>query len=616
MRINFAWIASNETYDANIHNREDEKIFHLEIKHKEAGFARARIKVVNPRCGLLWPTDKQYCFISFDNKLIFKGCLQGMPSDYDGELVTLNFTAAIDDIDLKRSKLCHEIKENGVYDPLFFNDKNPSLSQLLQAYTALPYWNRINGDLVLSDIFKGRKTLNIADHFFRDSLCVSVTGQPLSKVEVDINAEWLQQAKGTLEIGKHIKKQLPGGYLSTLTNKCLEEAWWHKYAHIKQNGYHIEESKLKKIHPVNTEDFPNTSRSFWHYDEHPRKVQFERNWYDVHLRLGWSYRQKRRERAIFLLEQSIQKISGQSDRVKNLTFKLPSILGKNYHWQPQHYYTEGFQVIYDGAVYRCLRNHKSKENFEPKKWLQQNNLAHIDGQSARSEFFTTDRGKNVISYAIEVAKAHLAASARCINFRFSLCLSLCSDITLDHTVTIQDPRLPGGCVQGKVVQYRFLVDGKTGERVADVIIAVSIGNGISTTSAFNEEEGYFHSDVLENDVVKSASAIERSRSLICYEISPDSSPVLGITRPYLLNEENIIEELEILNDAQFQERHLSQKQYPHNMNIKRVLKNIPTNIRLKLKDLKTQGCLERTIPIKILTKWSAPQHIDLSAPKE
>src|SRR3990167_9815541 len=119
MKIHFAWCGSSDAYDVTRHQREDEKIFHLEISHKEAAFARAQVTIQNPGYGLLWPRDKQHCLISFDTKLIFRGRLLCVPNEIRGELCTLEFVAMPADVEEQRQRLCEEIKTNGVYDPLF-----------------------------------------------------------------------------------------------------------------------------------------------------------------------------------------------------------------------------------------------------------------------------------------------------------------------------------------------------------------------------------------------------------------------------------------------------------------------------------------------------------------
>jgi hypothetical protein len=614
MKIYFAWIGPSEQFDATIHNREDEKIFHLEIGQKEAGYARARVVIENPGYGLLWPQDKQSCVISFDDELVFRGRLIAMPCHIQGELVTLEFTAVAHDGEAKKAALCQDIKENGVYDRLFFSGEHTPLSELLQAYTALPYWSRTSGELSLSEIFKGRQHKDLGGNFFRDSLTISVTQEPLRAVHMELKAEWLQQAKGLCDLSYHIKRACSKGYLSTLTGESLERSWWTKKATIRQNGYRLQDSQLKKIVPLDRASYPATSHEFWHLDEKPKKVQFPRTWYEVQMRLGWAYRQKRREAAHFTLQHKVQDIFGGGGRTKSLSFGLASILGRNHQWQPDHLYTEGFQVLHEGLVYKCKRRHQSGTEFNPKKWLSQENHTHVNGQAARAEFFTTERGQQAIAYGLEIAKAYLAASARCITVTVRAHLNLLKSITLDHNLTLRDPRLPGGKLKGKVTGYRMIIDGKSGEHIAEVRLSVAIGTGISVTEAFPQEEPYAEDTILEENPLSLDEIHNRSRSALCFRIKGDQPPPMGIQKPSYLSDRNLVQHIEILNDADKQNRKLARRQYPHTTDLKGVLRDMPTDLRIRLKDLKTYNCLDRTLEVDVLTAWSAPQQIDLAAP--
>ncbi len=610
MKINFSWMAENEAFQSAVHNGEDEKIFHLEITQKEAGYARARVVIQNHGYGLLWPRDKRHACISFDGDLAFKGRLIAMPSNIKGELVALDFIAAPADVEKKKSELCKDIKENGCFDQLFFAHGEPELRELLQAYTALPHWDRTNGDLTLSNIFKGSKHLNLEGRFFRDSLTVNIEQEPLTSVNAELKTQWLQQARGTVEIGHHIKQACPKGYLSSLTGESLERAWWDKNT-FKQNGYQVQDSRIKQVKPLSKE-FPVASHEFWHMDDKPKKVRFPRTWYDLQLRLGWTYCQKRHETATFCLKQNVQDING-SQRTKSLVFPLATILGRNQHWQPNHTYSRGFQVLHEDQVFQCIRRHTSTEEFNPKKWRLLENHAHVDGQAARAEFFATDRGQKAIAYGLEVAKAHLAASARCIAIGLTADLADLKDITLDHNLTIHDPRLPGGTVKGKVTSYNFTIDGKTGERTATVKLGVAIGTGVSITETMPVEENYAQEQILEENPNLWNEVHNRSPSALCFRIAGDQAPTMGIRRPAMLSEQELVQHIEILNDADQQNRKLAQRQYPHTSDIKGELKAMPTDVRIKLKDLKTYGCLDHQVHVDVLTTWSAPQQINLAA---
>ena len=62
----FAWADEGETFDATIHNREDEAVLSLSISQSEGDFASAQVNVLNPGEGLLAPGRQQWAWISWD----------------------------------------------------------------------------------------------------------------------------------------------------------------------------------------------------------------------------------------------------------------------------------------------------------------------------------------------------------------------------------------------------------------------------------------------------------------------------------------------------------------------------------------------------------------------
>ncbi|MBP6985880.1 MAG: hypothetical protein KBB83_04735 [Alphaproteobacteria bacterium] len=613
MKVYFAWTNGSENYNPEVHNREDEKIFHMEISQREGGYSRARLVIQNPYTGLLWPKDKQFCWIACDRGPLFSGRILAMPSEISGELICVDFIACPEDWQAKQQALCQDIMKNGVYEPLFFSEEKPELKDLLHAYTALPYWDRWTGSLSLSDIFRGRKKIYLQGDFLRDSLKIQTVQNPLKAVRVGITAEWLQQAGGIIEIGQHIKKKCPQGYLSTLTSDSLESSWWSDKQQHPVNGYKLEKASLERIRPENERLFPKYSRSYWHHEDKPKKVQFLRSWYDVQMRFSWSYKQKRRETAEFELKHKTQDVLIGHSQVKNLSFNLMSILGKNHPWRPGCIYNRDFKVLHNGHIYQCLRKHASKEYFEEKKWSRLKNLIHVSGQSARAEFFATDRGQKALRYALDVAKAHLAASARCIHITLRAPWEPLWDVTLDHNVVIEDDRLPGKAVQGKVIAYRIVADGKSGEKLVEIKLGVSVGEGVTVTEAMPEEDLYAHEEYGAEAMFCRDDVIGRSASAIGYRISAAQEKPVGLSRPSALSEHDLVEAVDIFNDADSQESLLEKQQFPHTDDVRKVLKRKPTNLRIKLKDLSTHGCLQRRIHVDVMTIWSAPKHIDLSS---
>ena len=186
-------------------------------------------------------------------------------------------------------------------------------------------------------------------------------------------------------------------------------------------------------------------------------------------------------------------------------------------------------------------------------------------------------------------------------------LSVLSAVTLNHSLTLKDPRLPGGKVTGKVIAYKFILDGQKGENLAWVTLGVSVGTGVKITKPSSKGEEYCESYFEKEDLNNSPSGI-------CFEIPTGQYPANGLTKTGRLSEYDIIREIKVFNPADEQERRLIHQQPPYSLDTQKVLQDHPTDIQIKLLDLKTSECLLNDLAINVLTTWSAPQQIDLAAP--
>lgn len=607
MKVYFAWTDQGQVYDPGLHEREDEKIFHLEISQKEGGFAQAKVIVQNKGVGLLAQPNKRYCHISFDNQHIFSGRLIGMPSHLSGELMAMIFTASPDNVERQSEEVKKDLMRLASYNSLFHKGYGSglSLSQLLEAHASLPYWSRTSGKLSLSDLFIGRQQLDIGQDHFYHALQTMVTQDPLDGVEVALECMWLQQRRGSAEIAQRIKRSLKHGHLTTLSSLSLEQAWWkpgHKIAHT---AYTVEDASLVRLHFK--DETQKYTQPIWHWDEQPRQIKFNRYTYDIGLKIGWHYKQPRHEIARFTLKQSVQNISGAGKRTRKLHFSLAKILGLNHVWQAEHHYQAGFKVLYEGAVYKCTRTHTSDQVFQPTYWKVMDGYVHVDGQATRPTFFYTDEGKHAISYALEIAKAHLAASTRCVQIKIKGDLRKLCAVTLDHTLMIADSRLPGGRAQGKVAKYKFILDGKTGEKTAEVVLAASVGTGHTQHKLAAAHQCYAFDDVIVQDVYEG-----KSSSDLRFTLPVQYYPKAGLTTLGRLNEQDIVRDIKILHTAEQQEKELLARQYPQNMDMQQLLAEMPTDIHIKLLDLNTRECVPHEIGVDVLSTWSAPRQIDLS----
>ncbi|MBL0941582.1 MAG: hypothetical protein IBJ00_02470 [Alphaproteobacteria bacterium] len=626
MKLYFAWVEKAEKFNPEIHEREDEYIFNLKINQREGGIAIAQIEVLNPKHGLLQQGRYKYCYISYreaqKNHLLFKGALIGMPIKIDGEVVCLQFTSASEDHFKKLQDVYQTLKKPPFFDELFMDEHaRDEPVEALEARPALYYFCRKTGDIRLSGFFEGTSHIDLGENFYRDSLKVEVGQAPLCAVDVVLSAQWKQQAEGYQDLSPLIEAQFPEGLVNTLTGKDLTAKWWKAGERIGHSAYWIEESELEEVNPPSTGGlnlYPKSSVAVWQADEEggeKRQICFKRSWYKPTLKIGWNYRQKRQETLNFTLNHLTQNLLPDNQRRLKLKLSLQNIVGENHRWRPLHSYTQGFNVVYMNTVYTCLTSHISADTFESKLWQKKGNNSHVHEQAGRSSFFLTDRGFEAFKHAVEIARTHLAASARAITIKIMGDFEQLHHITTDHTVTLQDDRLPGGTVTGKVIGYNLQADGKTGRRFVHISLGVAIGldqRSIELPAPVSED-GYVEAGFCTADYQVIPEEYGKTISGIIYKHWYDQQPTAGVLYPYALTASDIVCNLSVENNAVHQNQHIFIHQYPKCSNPKAALREIPTDIRLEMLNLSSWETLKHEIFVDIPEPWSAPQHINLQS---
>ena len=114
--------------------------------------------------------------------------------------------------------------------------------------------------------------------------------------------------------------------------------------------------------------------------------------------------------------------------------------------------------------------------------------------SSSGAYFATDRGILSIEYMLLIARAHLLAKSRVIKTSWDCSFPRIINMLCRLNALLEDNRLPGGSVLGKVTHYEMNGDGDRGEFTGSVSIesAIGYGNTIDTsvgTSSY-ADDGY------------------------------------------------------------------------------------------------------------------------------
>jgi hypothetical protein len=402
MNINFYYL--NETGEKN-HDLQI-PIFKLSISQKEGEVALAKLLV--PTAHAFRGFQRKACIVSIDGAhetILFIGQQISFPKQIQGNLSEIELSAAPNNAPEQLQALSEELKSRFPYNALFFDQNDPSASDVLEASPHLFFWDRATEKVGITNIFKGRQTLDFSDHLLESGFSMRLGDAPYSGVQVNVRAKWIQTLDGELDLFPFIERCFPKNKINTLTPHFMQHHWPKVGSNItrtynqKRSGYQVVESCLKCIQPPYTgalNVYPTLTPEIT-----PGK-RLKRYWMDGKLVVSYHYRQKHQETASFLVPHHHQPLGGMK-RIKTLNLTLQKI-----------------------------------EN------------------PISSTFFETSMGQECIDFAKRMAETILANSARCLEIEGYVPLDKAVDISLDHNVFLSLDILPEKHVVGKVVAYKLI----------------------------------------------------------------------------------------------------------------------------------------------------------------
>ena len=346
--------------------------------------------------------------------------------------------------------------------------------------------------------------------------------------------------------------------INTLTPHALEATWPKEGQKMGRTGYWVSKSDLRSIMPPQTgilDIYPTMTPELMGWDEltqAPKAMQAQRFWMSGTLVMGWRYHQKRREIVCFTLTQKTQLEGRIRPLTRNLNLRLQQIVPLE-----------------------------------------------------AGTFFLTLRGRQAVEHALEKARAHLAASARCLEVEMTLPFEAGFPLSMDHSVRLVDSRIPGGEVTGKVIAYQLCQDGLKSHTWIRMV--ASIGEKLKE-SLFPSYTYYVESDYGDTAVPKHYQTV----SGLVYASYADQRPKEGVVETQSLSLYDILSDVLVSHDAERQIRVLQNQQYPVCHDIKSISEEIPTVISLELLSLKTNAVVEHTIYLNTLNAWTAPNQVNLT----
>jgi hypothetical protein len=571
------WIEENTAFDPNNQMYFEKRILHLEIKQQEGGFATAHVtlpSVTQTLVGagnLLWGL----IILKLDDKstILFRGRVVLAPLRLAQSTVTLQLIAQPNNSSEQLQKLHTALRKTALWDPLFYNAQthdNPSTG--LEADASLYEWCRVTGQATRCSIINAPKELKLGGTVLDRPIFMYLNPQVHENIEVTLHAQWLQYASGTIDLGPSLVESNPYQQIETFTGEHFAKHQWPKSGHsLGQNsGYYVVDSGLMPMTtplsaplPLVTASASDSSKTL--------PVYAQCQYFYPKLLTAWRYQCSRHEYVVFSLKQQLQNLSSTSSKsTKKLHLTLADLT----------------------------------------------NLSPSEFQPHQPSFFTTARGHSAIAHALDIARAHLVASARAITIYLQIPLASALDISTQHMLSFQHPELPYGKARGKVIRYHLVMNGATGEQVAHVWIGACIGHpDLHNASSPTTEPAYAHDNALSPEAQEVSNyPLQSPQGLVFHRPTPaeNSSSIPGvIDYPYALRAQDFIEKIAWHNTgseqaSRFAENILS----PVPLKLDTFLRQHPTTLQVRLRPLHAQSSAISHIKVSIASSVPIPCHIN------
>jgi hypothetical protein len=262
----FAWIDASETTFGPEHMRWDENVFSFDLQQSEGDPASLTLVVRRPRneagaaIGLLGPGRKIWAWFALDcgpDLVKFRGRLVGVPTSIFEELVTLEFVARPVDVVAQKEALAETLRVLPYYDEVVLDPpRRTDPEVVLEGYTAIWHYDRETHEITVSDELTGEDGLvefdgaSEAGKVLWDGLGLSLTGGPLSRVDVTAEFTWTQQALGSVDLTGYLVDNWPNEFYNPgkITSFTLTAEQWPKNGAGLGDGWVAAEATARAVY--------------------------------------------------------------------------------------------------------------------------------------------------------------------------------------------------------------------------------------------------------------------------------------------------------------------------------------------------------------------------------
>jgi hypothetical protein len=498
----FAWVGSGETSFNGSHLREDELVFGFELTHEEGQFAELTLDIANPYVGLLSPGRPLWAWFSWSDGVgvypLFFGRLIGIPDDLFGSVIKIKLVAKPQNYAAQQAAIAASLRVLPFYDPIFIDDKrldDPNV--VLEGYSALWHVDRITHAVTISDILAGEEgTVQFTQNdVFYDKVSMKLAGAPLLMCEIEAEVEWTQcDHTGVFEL-KTVSgvtgnpNVAPGITISGVTfpgdstfsissQKKDPTQVTYKWDYKNGGGGHsngdtMEESGSTTV-PFYGGEITSHSVTYQAPDEESGQGE--------EYSISESYK--------YTTTQPAPPDAPPSD---------PMNSNQQVNVEVQQDRKEAVYVALRADVQAVLVEMVEDEKNLLESLTMNSRDVVAAGAATASDgvYFPTARGQQSIEYLLMVCRAHLLHGSRIVEVEWECPFSRVIGLSCRMNATIEDPRLPGSNVLGKIVKYHMTGDGDNGEFVGGVTINSAVGNSDPFLLAAKSRTAKKHPDMRE-----------------------------------------------------------------------------------------------------------------------
>jgi hypothetical protein len=502
----FAWIDPSETTFTSAHLRWDEQIFSFTLQQEEGDPASLTIVVRRPRnvegdpIGLLGPGRKIWCWFALDcgaaGPIKFRGRLVGVPTSLFEELVTLEFVARPVDLVAQKAALADSLRVLPYYDEAVIDPTRRSDPEVvLEGYTRIWHYDRETHVLSVSDEITGEDGLvqfdstSEANKVLWDGLSLSLTSGPLSRVDINAEYSWTQQAFGNVDLTNYMMDNWPGAKGGIDSFSFSTESWPKNGASLG-DGWIVEEGSASySPDPAVRTETGNSDVTVKWWDGDTTKVTSSYSIQKTSAPAGSLVY------GPVITSDNTQVTYGDDGEGGTYTASfshsdttVTSILVKNVFFPRLLAGFKASRPCTDIVAFSLFADVQSiLTDPEDGEALTIDDITSVNlseplgdgsipiGDPRRRCYIATERGNRSLEHLIALARAHLMKRARVVEISFAPKLIRMPEITLRKNASLIEPRI--GEALGKIIGYSVALNGNDGRIDCQVRIGCTIGRG-------------------------------------------------------------------------------------------------------------------------------------------